>query len=285
VPGEPTADGGLPLDPAASLEALASSSPLVQSITNSVTTNEVANVTLHWGGLPVMADDVREVSEMVAGAAALHLNMGTVDEEGEEAMVKAGRAANDRGVPVVFDPVGAGATPTRDDVAARLVEEVDLTAIKGNYGEVSALAGSEAEVKGVESMGEHAEIASSARQLADESGAVVVASGERDVLAADGAVYTVDGGDPLLTRVVGTGCMLGVSLATVAGVVDDPVRASLDATVAFGLAAERAAGTDVAGPASFKIALLDAVAGLAPKDVPSLSDLEGRVARVDAESA
>ncbi|WP_254536983.1 hydroxyethylthiazole kinase [Halomarina litorea] len=270
-----------PLDVAGSLRALEANSPLVHSITNDVTVNEVANVTLLWGGLPVMADDRREVAEMVAGASALHLNMGTVSEDGEETMVAAGQAANERGVPVVFDPVGAGATPTRDRVAARLCEEVDLAVVKGNYGEVSALAGDEGEVRGVESMGEYADIAASARRLSRETGAVVVASGEADVVAGEEAVYTVDGGDGLLTRVVGTGCLLGVSAATFCGVTDDPLRASLDACVAFGVAAERAAASDVAGPASFKVAFLDAVAALSPEDLPAPEALAERVRRAD----
>lgn len=272
-PGDP------PLDVAASLRALETASPLVQSITNDVTKNEVANVTLHWGGLPVMADDRREVAEMVAGASALHLNMGGVSEEGEETMVAAGRAANERGVPVVLDPVGAGATPTRDAVAERLLDEVDLAVVKGNYGEVSALAGDDSDVRGVESVGEYDDIAASARRLARSGGGTVVASGERDIVAAGDAVYAVTGGDPLLTQVVGTGCMLGVSIAAFRGAVEDAPRASLDAAVAFGVAAERAAAADVAGPASFKVALLDAVAGLAPDRLPD--DLGARVRRID----
>ncbi|WP_101295692.1 hydroxyethylthiazole kinase [Halegenticoccus soli] len=259
-----------------SLAEIAAASPLVQSITNEVTVNDVANVTLHWGGLPVMADDRREVAEMVAGADALLLNMGTVSEAGERTMLAAGRAANECGVPVVFDPVGAGATPTRTAVATRVCEELDLAVVNGNYGEVSTLAGADGAVRGVESVGEYDDVAASARALAAETGAVVVASGETDVVADADRAVEVRGGHPSLGEVVGTGCMLGVTTATFCAAVADPFAASLDAVLAFGLAAERAAETDPAGPASFKIAFLDAVAALSAEAVDDAS-LAGRV--------
>ncbi|MFC6836782.1 hydroxyethylthiazole kinase [Halomarina ordinaria] len=264
---------------ASSLASVAATGPLVHSVTNAVTVNDVANVTLHWGGLPVMADDEREVAEMVAGADALLLNAGDVSERGERTMVAAGRAANDHGVPVVLDPVGVGATPTRTAVAERLVAEVDLAVVKGNYGEVSTLAGAAGEVRGVESVGEYADIAATARACADTTGSVVVASGERDVIATSERAFGVEGGHPMLGRVVGTGCMLGVTLATFCGAVADPLTASVDAVVGYGLAAERAAETEYGGPASYKIRFLDAVAGLSPEAVDA--DLAGRVTRLD----
>lgn len=252
---------------AESLSAVREASPLVHCITNDVTVSQVANVVLHWGGLPVMADDVREVAEMAAGADALLLNMGTVSEAGERAMLEAGRAAADAGVPVVLDPVGAGATDVRTEVATRLCRELDLAVVNGNYGEVSTLAGVGGEVRGVESVGEYDDIAAAARDLAAETGATVLASGEADVIADADAAYAVSGGDPLLGEVVGTGCMLGATAAAFCGGVGDPLRASAAAAVGFGVAAERAAATDPGGPGSFETALRDAVAGLAPEEI------------------
>jgi hydroxyethylthiazole kinase len=254
--------------------AVCEAKPLVNALTNEVTVNDVANVTFHWGGLPVMSDDTREVADMVAGAEACLLNMGTVSERGEEAMLTAGRAANDHGVPVVVDPVGAGATPTRSRVAERLVSELNVAVVSGNYGEVTTLAGAVGgeggdggEVRGVESVGEYADIAETAVVLARETGSVVVASGETDVVAAADRAYEVRSGHELMGRVVGTGCMQGVTLATFAGAVEDPLVAALSGTLSFGLAGEAAAegafGT-VNGPASYKVTFLDAVAGHEP---------------------
>ncbi|GAA0292087.1 hydroxyethylthiazole kinase [Halarchaeum salinum] len=254
--------------------------PLINCVTNAVTVNDVANVTLHWGGLPVMSDDAREVDDMVAGAQGCLLNMGTVSEAGEEAMLTAGRAANEHGVPLVVDPVGVGATPTRDRVAEALVSDLDPTVVKGNYGEITALAGDNAEVRGVESVGEYADVAETAMALARDTAAVVVASGETDVVATKEAAYEVTAGDAMLGQVVGTGCMLGVTLATFAAALDDVERAALAGTLAFGVAGEAAAAGafgDYEGPASYRVAFLDAVAGLDGVDHP---DTDGRIERV-----
>ncbi len=268
------------VDVAATLGAVGEAEPLVNSVTNNVTVNDVANVTLHWGGLPVMSDDEREVAEMVAGADACLLNMGTVDEAGEATMLAAGEAANDAGVPLVVDPVGMGATPTRTRVGSRLLAELDVTILKGNHAEISALAGEDAEVRGVESVGEYADVAEAALSCAREHGTVAVASGETDVVAGPEAVYEVSAGDEMMGRVVGTGCMLGVTLATFgAGIgVERSLEAALSGAVAFGVAGERAAADgEWNGPASYRIAFLDAVAGMRSDPPESGADRVERV--------
>jgi hydroxyethylthiazole kinase len=180
-------------------------------------------------------------------------------------MVEAGQSANELGVPVVLDPVGVGATPTRDRVAERLVSEVDVAIVKGNYGEVTALAGEDAEVRGVESVGEYSDIATTAVACAQRYDTVVVASGETDVVA---TAYEISAGDPNMGTVVGTGCMLGGTLATFAGAVDSET-AALAGTLAFGLAGEAAAEGafgEFHGPASYNVAFKDAIAGLRETD-------------------
>lgn len=249
----------------AALGAVAETAPLVNAVTNAVTVNDVAQVILHWGGLPVMSDDEREVDEMVAGAEACLLNMGTVSEVGEATMVTAGEAANEAGVPVVLDPVGVGATTTRDRVARRLAADLDVAILKGNHAEVTALAGEAAEVRGVESVGEYDDIAATAAACARAYDTVVVASGATDVVATADRAFEVAAGDPAMGEVVGTGCMLGATAATFAGGLADPLAAALVGTTAFGLAGEAAAEGAfgaVHGPASYQTAFRDAVAGL-----------------------
>lgn len=273
------------VDPDAALSAVRQEKPLVNSLTNAVTVNDVANVTLYWGGLPVMSDDEREVGDMVAGAQACLLNMGTVSESGEAAMVAAGEAANENDVPLVVDPVGVGATPTRDRVAERLVTEVQPDVIDGNYGEISALAGEESEVRGVESVGEYADIAETAVAVARQTDAVVVASGATDVVATGEAAFEVRAGHPMMGEVVGTGCMQGVTVATFAGAMDDTLTATLAGTLAFGVAGEAAADGqfgEYAGPASYKTAFLDAVAGLGGVDLPDGDERIERVVEAEA---
>jgi hydroxyethylthiazole kinase len=262
------------------LTAVSEASPLVNAVTNGVTVNDVANVTLHWGGLPVMSDDEREVADMVRIADGCLLNMGTVSESGEATMLTAGTAANDAGVPLVVDPVGVGATPTRTRVADRLVTELDVAVLNGNYGEITAIAGDDAEVRGVESVGEYGDIAVSAVACARKTGGVVVASGETDVVATDEYAYRVHTGHEMMGTVVGTGCMLGVTLAVFGAAMDDPLDAALVGTAAYGLAGELAADGafgEYHGPASYRTAFLDAVAGLASVDSPPLSSRVDRV--------
>jgi hydroxyethylthiazole kinase len=251
------------------LEAVEETSPLINALTNDVTVNDVAQVILHWGGLPVMSDDEREVGDMIGAAQGCLLNMGTVSEGGEATMIAAGEAANENGVPVVLDPVGVGATPTRDRVAGTLAGDLDVAIINGNYGEITALAGENAEVRGVESVGEYGEIVDTAIACAREYGTVVVASGETDIVATGQTAYEVRAGHEMMGTVVGTGCMLGATLVTVAAAVDDVERAALLGTVAFGLAGEAAADGAFGsyhGPASYQVAFRDAIAGLRSAD-------------------
>ncbi len=268
------------LDLSDDLSTVAEQSPLVNAVTNNVTVNDVAQIILHWGGLPVMSDDEREVGDMVAASQACLLNMGTVSEEGEATMMTAGESANEAGVPVTVDPVGVGSTPTRDRVAERLATELDVAILKGNYGEISALAGDDTEIRGVESVGEYSDITATAVACAQEYDTVVVASGETDIVATGEQAYEITAGHPQMGTVVGTGCMLGATVATFAGALDDTEQAALAGTVAYGLAGEAAAAGEfgeVHGPGSYNVAFKDSVAGLSETEH---DDAEERVAQV-----
>jgi hydroxyethylthiazole kinase len=245
--------------------AVAETGPLTHCITNDVTVGDVANIVLYWGGLPVMASDHEDAREMVRGAQALLLNMGTVSDEGLATSIATGEAAMETDTPIVVDPVGVGATPTRDDAAERLVTELDPAIVSGNYGEITALAGGAAEVRGVESVGDYDEIAPTAQVLAEASGAVVVASGETDVVATADRAFEVEAGHPMMGQFVGTGCMLGATNAVFAGSMADPLDAALASTLAYGRAGELAAAGeygDYEGPASYRTVFLDAAAGI-----------------------
>lgn len=268
------------LDLSDDLSTVAEQSPLVNAVTNNVTVNDVAQIILHWGGLPVMSDDEREVGDMVAASQACLLNMGTVSEEGEATMLTAGESANEAGVPVTVDPVGVGSTPTRDRVAERLVSELDVAILKGNYGEISGLAGDDTEIRGVESVGEYNDITATAVACAQEYDTVVVASGETDIVATSEQAYEITAGHPQMGTVVGTGCMLGATVATFAGAIEHTEQAALAGTVAYGLAGEAAAAGEfgeVHGPGSYNVAFKDSVAGLSETEH---DDAEERVAQV-----
>ncbi|MEY7849297.1 hydroxyethylthiazole kinase [Natrarchaeobius sp. A-rgal3] len=266
-------------DLASSLRTIRETEPLVQSLTNEVTMNDVANLVLHWGALPVMADSPGDAGEMADLASAVLINTGQIPESKVEAAREAGRRANERGIPVVLDPVGVGSTPSREAVAERLLSELEFSIIKGNYGEISALAGVEAEVKGVESVGDYDEIERTARSVADSTGAIVVASGVEDVVADSDSAARLSVGHDRLGDVVGTGCMLGATLAVFAGTLEDGHAAAVHGTLAFGVAGEQAAEMAHDGPASYRTNFHDTVAGFGPESVDDL-ELGDRIDRI-----
>jgi hydroxyethylthiazole kinase len=251
--------------PGATLRELRERKPLVHQITNYVVMNETANATLAVGALPVMAHAPEEVEEMVGLASALVLNIGTLSEHWIDAMVIAGRAAGERGMPIVLDPVGAGATAYRTYTARRILEEVPVTVLRGNPGEVATLVGADAEVRGVESIASGLEPAELAREAGGRLGLVASVTGPVDHVSDGERVLTVANGHPLLAAVTGTGCissaLTGCFLAAKA---QEPLEAAVEALAALGIAAENAAA-GAEGPGTFHARLYDALAALDPE--------------------
>jgi hydroxyethylthiazole kinase len=247
-----------------SLRRLRETKPLVHQITNYVVMNETANATLALGALPVMAHAREEVEEMAAIAGALVLNIGTLSPSWVEAMLLAGRAANAHGVPVVLDPVGAGATAYRTQTAKRILGEVDVAVLRGNAGEVATLVGVEAEVRGVESIGTGGDPADLAREAARALGLVASVTGPVDHVSDGKDVIEIANGDPLMASITGTGCMSSALTGCFLAVNRERAfEAAAEALVAFGVAGEDAA-RDAKGPGSFHVALYDALAALDP---------------------
>jgi hydroxyethylthiazole kinase len=247
-----------------SLRRLRETKPLVHQITNYVVMNETANATLALGALPVMAHAQEEVGEMAAIAGALVLNIGTLSPHWVEAMIHAGQVANQRGTPVVLDPVGAGATTYRTETAKRILDEVRVAVLRGNAGEVATLVGVEAEVRGVESIDAGGDPADLARQAAKALDLVASVTGPVDHVSDGERVIEVANGHELLASITGTGCMAtAITGCFLAVNPDRPLEAAAEALVAFGVAGEDAA-VDAKGPGSFHANLYDALAGLDP---------------------
>jgi hydroxyethylthiazole kinase len=214
-----------------------------------------------------MAHAREEVEEMVGLAGALVLNIGTLSPHWVEAMLLAGKAANERDIPVVLDPVGAGATRYRTDTARRILDEVKVTVLRGNQGEVATLVGVEAEVRGVESIQIGGDAADLARAAARNLSLVASVTGPVDQVSDGDTVLAVANGHDLLAAVTGTGCMssaiTGCFLAAKPGA---PLEAAAEALAAFGVAAEDAAAGAM-GPGSFHVGLYDALASLRPESL------------------
>lgn len=250
------------------LRKIAEERPLVHHLTNYVTVNLVANTTLLTGALPVMAHAHEEVEEMVGLASALVVNIGTLDPYFIGAGLLAGKRANERGIPVVLDPVGAGATSFRTTTAERLLSQLRIAAVCGNAGEIATLAGLAAEVRGVESLaGDPREAATKA---AATLGIPVAATGETDYVSDGKRTLAVSNGHPLMSSVVGSGCASTAVLGCFAAVGKAETETVAHALAYFGRAGEVAAeGVEEGG--TFEPRFLDALAELA-RDSSGLDD-------------
>jgi hydroxyethylthiazole kinase len=250
------------------LARVRSSRPLVHHITNTVTINDCANITICTGGAPVMTSAPEEAEEMVKAADALVLNIGTISTGQLEAMLVAGSQANRSGIPVILDPVGVGATRFRTDCIARLLYELKIAVLKGNAGEIGVISGIGGTVRGVDSGGISQDPIMIVRECACKTGGVVAMSGVIDIVADSNRVFVVENGSPLMGHLSGTGCMASSVTGAFAAVGEDMTIATAAALATFGRAGERAA-TKAYGPYSFRTALFDELYTLTEDDLAS----------------
>ena len=255
------------------LSAVRSCHPLVHHITNTVTINDCANITLCTGAAPVMAAAPEESGEMAAMAGALVLNIGTLSSAQVESMLIAGKVANACGIPIVLDPVGAGATAMRTEACERLLAELDIAVLKGNAGEIGVLAGTGGEVRGVDSAGLSGDPAAVCAACARKYGTVVVMTGPEDYISDGERTFVVGNGNPLMGRLSGTGCMTASVVGAFAAAGTDLVESSAAACAAFSRAGERAA-EQARGPYSFRTALFDEMANLTGEDLATHADVK-----------
>jgi hydroxyethylthiazole kinase len=252
---------------AALLTRVREQKPLIHHITNMVVMNDTANATIQLGGLPVMAHAVREMAEMSSAAGALILNIGTLTPDQIDAMLLAGKQANEQGTPIILDPVGAGATTLRTEAAHNLLRNLSIQVIRGNAGEIGAVSGMGGTMRGVESIGSDAAPEEMARHTARTHGAIVAITGKRDIVSDGTRTLGVDNGHRWLTTLTGTGCMATTAIAAFAAVArDDYLAATASGLAAYGLAAELAA-PHARGPGTFRAAFLDALYHLTPEQV------------------
>lgn len=244
------------------LATLRANKPLIHSITNYVVMNETANAILCLGALPVMAHAREEVEEMVSMAGALVLNIGTLEPDWVDAMESAGRKANERGIPVILDPVGVGATRLRTESSKRLLDNVKVSIVRGNAAEIASIMGIASEIRGVESIGTSEIAESIAERFTSTFGCTVAITGAVDVVSDGCRTAKISNGHPMLGKVVGTGCMSDVIVASFAAVQSDSFTAAVGGLVAFGIAGELAA--EVAGdkPGTFHVELYNSLYAL-----------------------
>ena len=249
------------------IAAIRAKNPVVLSITNYVVTNTTANALLAIGASPIMSHAVEEMAELVAISGAVVINLGTVASEYLEAMDPAWTAADALGVPVVLDPVGAGASRLRTVTPLALLAAHQAFVVRGNASEILTLAGGGGSTaKGVDSTAKSDDAGAAARTLAAKHHCAVVVSGEADLVTEGGATVRVLGGSPLMPRVTGLGCTATAICAAFAAVNKNPLEAALNACVAMKVAGEMAA-EKASGPGTLQLHLYDALYAMSAQDV------------------
>lgn len=259
---------------AKALARIRSNRPLVHNITNYVVMNTTANTLLALGASPIMAHALEEVEELTAVASALVLNIGTLSRAWIEAMEVAGAKALAQGVPVVLDPVGAGASRLRTETALRLLQITRPRVVRANASEILALAGGTGG-RGVDATHGVDEACVAAINLARRTGAVVAVTGVEDYVTDGHRAIRVANGDAWLGRITGSGCAATAVTGAFLAVEPSALSAAAEALIVFGIAGELAA-EGCAGPGSYQVRLLDALATVSPETVRQ----RGRV-RVD----
>lgn len=264
------------------IAAVRGSSPLVHCITNFVVMQINANVLLAAGAAPVMAHAHEEVADMAGIASALVLNIGTLDPYWVRSMQLALQVANTRGLPVVLDPVGAGATPYRNQALNTLLETGTPTVIRGNASEIMSMANAAVKTRGVESTAQAGDALEVARALAARTQGTVAVSGETDfILDAQGRMASVRNGHVWMTRITGVGCSLTALVGACCAVQPDRWRATTSAMAWMAVAGEMAAARALQqgqGVGSMAAYLLDTLQLLTEEEFLSRVRLEVDVA-------
>ncbi|MDB2159445.1 hydroxyethylthiazole kinase [Clostridium butyricum] len=265
------------------LNRLKNKKPLIHNITNYVTVNDCANILLAIGASPIMADDLKEAEDITSIASALVINIGTLNERTIESMIASGKKANELNIPVVLDPVGAGASLFRNETTKRILEEIKISVLRGNMSEIKFIAGLESETKGVDASESDLKSDSDegirvAKSLAKRFNCTVAITGVCDIVSDGEKSVTIENGTKMLSNVTGTGCMTTALVGGYLGACEtkeDLFIAAISGIVSMGICgeiAEERAGS--IGLGSFHMAIIDAVSNLDEEDLLKRSKIK-----------
>lgn len=219
------------------LELITNKNPIVHQISNFVTANDCANAVLAMGGRTVMADYIEEVEDVTDASDSLVLNLGVLSEVRLQSLLLAGKVANKKGIPVVFDPVGCGASSFRRNAAKELLCEVEISVIRGNLSEIKCLSGGHNKMRGVDAETEFDSVCVT-RGLARKTHAVVVATGERDIVTDGYRMYMIENGCKEMSLLTGTGCICSALTGLFLGADTKAVYSAVYAVACMGIAGE-----------------------------------------------
>lgn len=241
--------------------------PLIHHITNYVTVNDCANITLAIGASPVMADEIDEVEEIVSIASSLVINIGTLNKRTIESMFLAAKTANIKQIPIILDPVGAGATKLRTETALKLMSQFRVSVIRGNASEIKVLVQGHGFTRGVDATGDNTfeSVGEIAVQLAKKTGSVVAVTGATDIIVDSSQVALVSNGHPMMSKVTGTGCMCTSVIGSVCGAKRNIFAATVAGIAAMGIAGELAyerLAEPKLGNATYRNLIIDEIAAM-----------------------
>ena len=244
-------------------------SPLIHNISNYVSMNVIANVLLSIGASPVMAHAIEELDDITNIATAIVLNIGTLDNAWLQSIEKTQVLALRKQLPIIFDPVGSGASFYRTESALNILER-GVQIVRGNASEIRALTGSDKTTKGVDSLYASDEAVDAAKKLSKKYGCVVIISGQEDIICHNNTLFYLRHGDALLTKITGMGCAVTAVVGAFSAVVNDPLLASVYAMLSFNISAEKAI-KNAKGPGSLYVELLDTLYNLTETDFDTLN--------------
>ncbi|MDZ4993911.1 hydroxyethylthiazole kinase [Clostridium perfringens] len=246
------------------MEALKIKNPLIHMITNYVTVNDLAQVTINYGGLPLMATHHEELEEITGMANGLLVNIGTLEPYQMESSMISIKIAKKKGIPSVLDPVGVQASKLRKDFAKRLILEGEPSLIKGNLAEIKTLIGETSKSIGIDSfdntLSENTK--NKIKEYAKERNLIIVVSGGCDFITNGKDSALIKNGTYKMSKITGTGCMLGALLTIVLSFYDDSTlrfKEVVKAVATWGICGEIAEEKmkDKDGLMTFKHNLLD----------------------------
>ncbi|NOW89238.1 hydroxyethylthiazole kinase [Clostridium beijerinckii] len=254
--------------------------PLVHNITNYVTVNDCANILLAIGASPIMADDIKEAADITKISSALVINIGTLNERTIESMIASGKKANELNIPVVFDPVGAGASEFRNSTTKRLLEEVKISVLRGNMSEIKFISGLGSTTKGVDASENDARTGKDegidvAKNLAKKLQCTVAITGVTDIISDGERVVILENGTKMLSNVTGTGCMTTALIGAFCGAGSDYFIGAVSGIISMGISGEIALDkAGKIGTGSFHIAIIDAISNLTSNIIEKMNKIK-----------
>ncbi|MGL5000028.1 MAG: hydroxyethylthiazole kinase [Cetobacterium sp.] len=243
------------------LQKVKQTSPLVYHLTNTVTINDCANITLAIGGSPLMSFCIDEIEEIIGFSSSVVLNIGTMDKSMLQMAVEVGKISNRLKKPIILDPVGVGATKARKNLVNELLKEVNFSVIKGNMAEIKCILDMEIQNRGVDSLEIDENAEEIAKLAAQKYNSVIAITGKVDTIADKNNIVRVFNGNKAMGSVTGTGCMISSLIGTFLGAENSSFTSAIAGVLSMGISGELA-GNNFVGTGSLKVSIIDNISKL-----------------------